>query len=39
MATASKYGDSPHLFFSGWRADGTWLQLYQIGFGLSEYLR
>ncbi|KAJ7274998.1 Hydantoinase/oxoprolinase-domain-containing protein [Mycena rebaudengoi] len=31
--TAAGYSDSPHLFYSGWRADGTWFQLYQIGFG------
>ncbi|KAJ7207148.1 Hydantoinase/oxoprolinase-domain-containing protein [Mycena pura] len=33
MMTAAGYGDSPHFFYSGWRADGTWFQLYQIGFG------
>ncbi|KAJ7432905.1 Hydantoinase/oxoprolinase-domain-containing protein [Mycena galericulata] len=31
--TAAGFSDSPHLFYSGWRADGTWFQLYQIGFG------
>ncbi|KAF7289919.1 hypothetical protein MIND_01366800 [Mycena indigotica] len=31
--TAAGYSDSPHFFYSGWRADGTWFQLYQIGFG------
>ncbi|KAJ7487787.1 Hydantoinase/oxoprolinase-domain-containing protein [Mycena latifolia] len=31
--TAAGFSDSPHFFYSGWRADGTWFQLYQIGFG------
>ncbi|KAF7323952.1 hypothetical protein MKEN_00616700 [Mycena kentingensis (nom. inval.)] len=31
--TAAGYSDSPHFFYSGWRKDGSWFQLYQIGFG------
>ncbi|KAF7350406.1 hypothetical protein MVEN_01345400 [Mycena venus] len=31
--TAAGFSDSPHFFYSGWRSDGTWFQLYQIGYG------
>lgn len=31
--TAGGFSDSPHFFFSGWRPDGSWFELYQIGFG------
>jgi 5-oxoprolinase (ATP-hydrolysing) len=31
--TAGGFSDSPHFMYSGWRADGSWFQLYQIGFG------
>ncbi|KAJ3343233.1 hypothetical protein HDU93_009217 [Gonapodya sp. JEL0774] len=30
---AGGFSDSPHFFYSGWREDGTWFQLYQIAFG------
>ncbi|KAJ1542982.1 hypothetical protein HK405_009608, partial [Cladochytrium tenue] len=30
---AGGFSDSPHFFYSGWREDGTWYQLYQIAFG------
>ncbi|KAI0177101.1 hydantoin utilization protein-like protein A [Pestalotiopsis sp. NC0098] len=30
---AAGFSDSPHFFYSGWRPDGTWFQLYQIAFG------
>ncbi|KAJ7637185.1 Hydantoinase/oxoprolinase-domain-containing protein [Roridomyces roridus] len=31
--TAAGFSDSPHFFYSGWRPDGSYFQLYQIGFG------
>lgn len=31
--TAGGFSDSPHFFFSGWRPDGSWFELYHIGFG------
>ncbi|KAJ7336259.1 Hydantoinase/oxoprolinase-domain-containing protein [Mycena albidolilacea] len=31
--TAAGFSDSPHFFYSGWRADSSYFQLYQIGFG------
>ncbi|KXS09711.1 hypothetical protein M427DRAFT_49201 [Gonapodya prolifera JEL478] len=30
---AGGFSDSPHFYYSGWRQDGTWFQLYQIAFG------
>ncbi|KIJ53509.1 hypothetical protein M422DRAFT_241749 [Sphaerobolus stellatus SS14] len=33
LMTAAGYSDSPHFFYSGYREDGSWYQLYQIGFG------
>ncbi|KAF3012402.1 hypothetical protein E8E14_010068 [Neopestalotiopsis sp. 37M] len=30
---AAGFSDSPHFFYSGWKPDGTWFQLYQIAFG------
>ncbi|KAJ1569378.1 hypothetical protein HK405_005814, partial [Cladochytrium tenue] len=30
---AAGFSDSPHFFYSGWRQDGSWYQLYQILFG------
>lgn len=30
---AAGFSSSPHLMYSGWRRDGEWYQLYQIGFG------
>ena len=30
---AAGFSSSPHLMYSGYRADGEWFQLYQIGFG------
>ena len=30
---AAGFSSSPHLFYSGAKADGTWFQLFQIGFG------
>ncbi|KAK7509908.1 uncharacterized protein IWZ02DRAFT_494858 [Phyllosticta citriasiana] len=30
---ASGFSDSPHLFYSGWKPNGEWFLLYQIGFG------
>jgi 5-oxoprolinase (ATP-hydrolysing) len=30
---AAGFSDSPHFFYSGWKPDGSWYQLYQIGFG------
>lgn len=31
--TAAGFSDSPHFMYSGYRNDGTWFQLYWIGFG------
>ncbi|KAK7046636.1 Hydantoinase/oxoprolinase-domain-containing protein [Favolaschia claudopus] len=31
--TAAGFSDSPHFFYSGWRIDGIYFQLYQISFG------
>jgi N-methylhydantoinase B len=33
MLNAAGFSDSPHLFYSGYRDDGEWFQLFQIGFG------
>ncbi len=33
MLNAAGFSDSPHLFFSGYKEDGEWFQLFQIGFG------
>jgi N-methylhydantoinase B len=33
LMTAAGFSDSPHLFYSGTDRQGTWFQLYQIGFG------
>jgi len=30
---AAGFSDSPHLMYSGYRANGEWYQLFQIGFG------
>ncbi|KAJ5710657.1 hypothetical protein N7488_004813 [Penicillium malachiteum] len=30
---AAGFSDSPHLFYSGFKPNGEWFQLYQIGFG------
>jgi 5-oxoprolinase (ATP-hydrolysing) len=30
---AAGFSDSPHLFYSGFKPDGEWFLLYQIGFG------
>ncbi|KAL1385273.1 Hydantoinase/oxoprolinase-domain-containing protein [Phyllosticta capitalensis] len=30
---AAGFSDSPHLFYSGWKPNGEWFLLYQIGFG------
>lgn len=30
---AAGFSSSPHLMYSGYRANGEWFQLYQIGFG------
>jgi len=30
---AAGFSDSPHFFYSGWKPNGEWYQLYQIGFG------
>ncbi|RAL13402.1 uncharacterized protein BO97DRAFT_450087 [Aspergillus homomorphus CBS 101889] len=30
---AAGFSDSPHFFYSGYKPDGEWYQLYQIGFG------
>jgi len=30
---AAGFSSSPHLFYSGFDADGKWFQLFQIGFG------
>lgn len=30
---AAGFSDSPHFFYSGFKPDGEWYQLYQIGFG------
>lgn len=30
---AAGFSDSPHFFYSGFKPDGEWFQLYQIGFG------
>ncbi|GES66475.1 hydantoin utilization protein A [Aspergillus terreus] len=32
-AAAAGFSDSPHFFYSGYKPDGEWYQLYQIGFG------
>ncbi|KAL4886393.1 Hydantoinase B/oxoprolinase-domain-containing protein [Aspergillus karnatakaensis] len=32
-AAAAGFSDSPHFFYSGFKPDGEWYQLYQIGFG------
>ncbi|KAL4873665.1 Hydantoinase B/oxoprolinase-domain-containing protein [Aspergillus spectabilis] len=32
-AAAAGFSDSPHFFYSGFKSDGEWYQLYQIGFG------
>ena len=31
--SAAGFSDSPHLFYSGFKPDGSWYLLYQIGFG------
>jgi len=31
--TAGGFSDSPHFMYSGFRENGKWFQLYQIGFG------
>ena len=31
--TAAGFSDSPHFMYSGYRQDGSWFQLYWIGFG------
>ncbi|KAF7312236.1 putative hydantoin utilization protein [Mycena indigotica] len=31
--TAGGFSDSPHFMYSGYRENGRWFQLYQIGFG------
>lgn len=31
--TAAGFSDSPHFFYSGFKPDGEWYLLYQIGFG------
>ncbi|KAK7033013.1 putative hydantoin utilization protein [Favolaschia claudopus] len=31
--TAGGFSDSPHFMYSGFRENGEWFQLYQIGFG------
>ena len=33
MLNAAGFSDSPHLFYSGYDANGEWFQLFQIGFG------
>jgi len=33
MLNAAGFSDSPHLFYSGYRDNGEWFQLFQIGFG------
>ncbi|KAF7718492.1 Hydantoinase B/oxoprolinase family protein [Penicillium ucsense] len=30
---AAGFSDSPHFFYSGFKPNGEWFQLYQIGFG------
>ncbi len=30
---AAGFSDSPHFFYSGWKPNGDWYQLYQITFG------
>ncbi|KAI1336905.1 hydantoin utilization protein-like protein A [Xylariaceae sp. FL0016] len=30
---AAGFSDSPHFFYSGWKPNGEWFQLYQIAFG------
>lgn len=30
---AAGFSDSPHFFYSGWKPNGEWFQLYQITFG------
>jgi 5-oxoprolinase (ATP-hydrolysing) len=32
-SAAAGFSDSPHFFYSGYKPDGEWYQLYQIGFG------
>ncbi|KAF5863323.1 hypothetical protein ETB97_010323 [Aspergillus alliaceus] len=32
-AAAAGFSDSPHFFYSGYKPNGEWYQLYQIGFG------
>ncbi|KAL4978330.1 Hydantoinase/oxoprolinase N-terminal region-domain-containing protein [Aspergillus desertorum] len=32
-AAAASFSDSPHFFYSAYKPDGEWYQLYQIGFG------
>lgn len=31
--SAAGFSDSPHFFYSGFKPNGEWYQLYQIGFG------
>jgi N-methylhydantoinase B/oxoprolinase/acetone carboxylase alpha subunit len=31
--TAAGFSDSPHFFYSGFKPNGEWYQLYQIAFG------
>ena len=31
--TAAGFSDSPHFYYSGFKEDGEWFLLYQIGFG------
>jgi 5-oxoprolinase (ATP-hydrolysing) len=31
--TAAGFSDSPHFYYSGFKPDGEWFLLYQIGFG------
>ncbi|KAJ5415081.1 hypothetical protein N7465_003776 [Penicillium sp. CMV-2018d] len=33
---AAGFSDSPHFFYAGFKPDGEWYQLYQIGFGGME---
>ncbi|KAF7316916.1 putative hydantoin utilization protein [Mycena chlorophos] len=37
--TAGGFSDSPHFMYSGYREDGRWFQLYQIGFGVLVFYR
>ncbi|QSZ33452.1 hypothetical protein DSL72_005020 [Monilinia vaccinii-corymbosi] len=32
-SAAAGFSDSPHFFYSGFKPNGEWYQLYQIGFG------